>query len=104
MLSSASALLATKPEENDDWRPLIRESSMPRYMLQFSYTAEAWKTLTQNPQDRSKGIADLIQKLGGKLHSLDYCLGDFDGIAIIELPDSTAINAAVFAAISPGHL
>jgi uncharacterized protein with GYD domain len=77
---------------------------MPRYMLQFTYTADAWAALTLNPADRSEPLRALAEKLGGKFVSLDYTMGEYDGVAIIELPDDTTAMAAVLAAGAPGHI
>jgi uncharacterized protein with GYD domain len=77
---------------------------MPQYMLQFSYTAEATAALVKNPVDRTEGVGALAKKVGGKLVSLHYAFGDFDGVAVIEAPDDIAGMAAVLAAVEPGHL
>jgi uncharacterized protein with GYD domain len=77
---------------------------MAHYLIQASYTAEALATLAKNPQDRTPGVAALIEKLGGRLESFYYALGDSDIVAIAELPDATAATAAAFAIVSPGHL
>jgi len=42
---------------------------MPLYITQFAYTREAWATLTHNPEDRSLGMRDLLERGGGRLHS-----------------------------------
>ena len=77
---------------------------MPLYMTQFSYTAEAVAAMTKNPQDRSLGLAKLVEKLGGKLLCTYFCFGDYDGVAIAEVPDGTTELALVMAASAPGHL
>ncbi len=77
---------------------------MALYMFQFAYTAEAWATLTKNPQDRSKVVSELVQKLGGRLVGLYYCFGEYDGVVLAELPDDTSAIATSLAAVSPGHL
>ena len=77
---------------------------MTLYMTQFAYTAEAWATLTKNPQDRSKGLDAAAQKLGGRLASLHYCFGEYDGVAMIEAPDDTTACAIILGAVSAGHL
>lgn len=77
---------------------------MPRYMIQFSYTSDAWSALAKNPEDRSGALGQLLETLGGRLESLDYTMGDYDGVAIAEAPDDTTAMAAVIAAISPGHV
>jgi uncharacterized protein with GYD domain len=76
---------------------------MPLYMFQGTYTPEAWASMTKNPQDRSVGVTELVEKLGGKLINLYYCFGEYDVVAIFEAPDDTTASAMVMAAISPGH-
>jgi uncharacterized protein with GYD domain len=78
-------------------------TAMPLYMFQGTYTPEAWASMTKNPQDRSVGVTELVEKLGGKLINLYYCFGEYDVVAIFEAPDDTTASAMVMAAISPGH-
>lgn len=77
---------------------------MPLYMTQFAYTAEAWATLSKNPQDRTEAIGGLISKLGGRLLGLYYTFGEYDGFILYEAPDDTTAAAGVIAAVTPGHI
>ena len=77
---------------------------MALYMTQFSYTADAWKALVKKPEDRSAVFAEHAEKLGGRMISLHYCMGEYDGVVIYEAPDQATTAAIVFTAISPGHL
>lgn len=77
---------------------------MPTYMIQFAYTADAWATLAKNPQDRSEGVGALAKKLGGRMLSMYYSFGEYDGVVITELPDDVAAAAVAIAATTPGHL
>jgi uncharacterized protein with GYD domain len=77
---------------------------MALYMIQGTYTAEAWATMTKNPQDRSIPIRELAQKLGGRLVDVYYCFGEYDVVVLVEAPDDVTASAIVLAAISPGHL
>jgi uncharacterized protein with GYD domain len=77
---------------------------MPRYMLQFAYTAQTWATLAKNPTDRRPALRAALEKLGAKLIDLYYHFGDYDGVAIVDAPDDTAATAAVIAVTAPGHL
>jgi len=77
---------------------------MALYMVQFAYTAEAWATLTKKPQDRSEPLKQMTQKLGGRLVGLYYCFGEYDGVALVEIPDDAAAMATSLAAVSPGHI
>ena len=73
-------------------------------MLQGAYTAEALATLAKNPQDRSAPVRELVQKLGGRLVGFYFCFGEYDVVALSELPDDSAATALALAAVSPGHL
>lgn len=77
---------------------------MPLYMSQFSYTSEAWAALARNPEDRSEAISRLAESMGGRLVSLYYSFGEYDGVIVYEAPDEKAGAAVILAAISPGHL
>ena len=78
---------------------------MAVFMIQGTYTPEAWATMTKNPQDRSIPIRELLaQKFGGRLVSVYYCFGEYDVVVLVELPDDSAATALAMAAISPGHL
>ena len=77
---------------------------MAFYMIQGAYTAEALATLAKNPQDRSAPVRELLQKLGGRLVGFYFCFGEYDVVALSELPDDSAATALALAAVSPGHL
>jgi uncharacterized protein with GYD domain len=77
---------------------------MPLYMSQFSYTAEAWSALTQNPEDRSEALRGLAESMGARLLSFHYSFGDYDGVIMVEAPDEKAVAAIILAAVSAGHV
>ncbi|MFC1607842.1 GYD domain-containing protein [Candidatus Latescibacterota bacterium] len=77
---------------------------MALYMTQFSYTTEAWQEMIKKPQDRSGVLQSLIEELGGKMISLYYCFGEFDGVAVYEYPDDVTCLSGALAVISAGHL
>jgi uncharacterized protein with GYD domain len=77
---------------------------MPLYMHQFAYTPEAWTAFIKHPQDRSKPISELLQKLGGRLIGLYYCFGEYDGIVLYEAPEDISASIGILAAVSAGHL
>ena len=65
---------------------------MAYYMIRASFSAETWKALVANPQDRSIPVAQLCEQHGCKLHNYFFALGEHDVIAITEAPDDkTAI-------------
>jgi uncharacterized protein with GYD domain len=74
---------------------------MAHFLLQASYTPEALQVMLQKPQDRTTAVQAPIQALGGNLHHVFLSFGDYDVVAIIEMPDSVAA-AAIALAISAG--
>jgi uncharacterized protein with GYD domain len=68
---------------------------MPLYLTQVAYTQESWQALIKNPQDRIDAIRPAIKKLGGKVISGYFAFGDYDIVAITEMPD--AVSAAAIA-------
>ena len=77
---------------------------MSRYLIQASYTSAAAAAFVSNPQDRVAGVKAVLEKLGGKLVSFDFCLGEHDVIAVFEAPDDTTAAALALAVNAPGHL
>lgn len=77
---------------------------MATYMIQGSYTAEAWAAMARNPEDRGIALGKLLESFGGRLHNIYYTFGDHDVVAMIEVPDDTTAMATLLAAVSAGHL
>jgi uncharacterized protein with GYD domain len=74
---------------------------MAHYLLQLSYTPQAWAALVEDPQDRGKAIKGPLEKLGGTMVSVWLAFGDADVIGVLNLPDD--VSAAAFSmAISAG--
>lgn len=77
---------------------------MPRYLVQASYTAAASAAFVANPQDRTAGVKAVVEKLGGTFESMDYCMGEYDLVAISVLPDDETAAALSLAVTAAGHL
>ena len=71
------------------------------YLLEVSYTPEAWAEMIRNPQDRAKAVRDAVERLGGNVGSFWTSLGEYDLVGIISMPD-TVCAAAFGMAISAG--
>ena len=70
-------------------------SDMHYYLEMFKYTDHAIKAMMENPQDRTAATRKLIEGLGGKLDGFYFYAtgGDWDGIVLVELPDSVTAEA-----------
>ena len=67
---------------------------MPHYLLQGTYSSQAWAKLTKSPEDRTEPVRKVIEGLGGKLVALFLAFGEYDVVALIEMPDN--VSAAAF--------
>jgi uncharacterized protein with GYD domain len=61
------------------------------YLMQLSYTPEAWAGLVKSPRNRIKDVEPAIKKAGMKLVNSYMSFGEYDIIAIVEAPDNVAI-------------
>ena len=77
---------------------------MAHYLVQAAYTPEAWSTLVNTPQDRSEPVRQMVEDAGGSLESFYLTFGDFDVVAIIELPDDATAAAVSIATSAAGAI
>lgn len=75
---------------------------MPHYMVQAAYTADAWRDLVKNPQDRAAALRPAIEALGGKLVSFYMSFGEYDALVIAEMPDNVSAAGVAVAASAGG--
>lgn len=75
---------------------------MARYLLQVAYTPQAWATMIRNPQDRLQALKPVLDILGGRVESSYFAFGDYDLIAIFEMPGHVDAAAFSFAAAAGG--
>ncbi len=74
---------------------------MADYLLQLSYSPDAWAAMLKHPQNRAKAVRGAVEKLGGKVGSFWLSFGDHDMVGVLEMPDN--VGAAAFSmAISAG--
>jgi uncharacterized protein with GYD domain len=74
---------------------------MQYFLVQVSYTSEAWRTLIKEPQNRLESMRPVVENLGGKIESSYLMLGDYDAIGILQMPDAVS-SAALSMAIAAG--
>jgi len=75
---------------------------MAMYLVKFGYTAETWRRLLANPEDRGEAIRPIVEAAGGKLHGFWYAFGDDDGYGLFELPNDVAIAGICVKTVSSG--
>jgi uncharacterized protein with GYD domain len=77
---------------------------VPNYLLQVSYTPEAWAAMAKDPQDRIEKVRPAVEKLGGKLENGWLCFGEYDLVAILDMPDDVSMAGAAMAFAAGGAI
>lgn len=77
---------------------------MALYMLQTSYSAQAWAAMIKHPHNRLEAVQPVIERLGGRLLDGWLAFGDHDLVLICELPDAISAAALSMAVAGGGAL
>jgi len=75
---------------------------MGRYLIQLSYTSEAMARLVNNPEDRGSLLRELIERLGGRVETFDFCFGEYHVVTILEFPNDETMEAISMAVYASG--
>jgi uncharacterized protein with GYD domain len=76
---------------------------MAKYAVFFTYTSDSWERLIKNPGfDRAAAMRHLADSMGGTLESIYWMSGTYDGINIIDVPDSVTATALSVTLIGSG--
>jgi uncharacterized protein with GYD domain len=71
-------------------------------MVLFSLTGETVRRFLAKPSDRAAAVRQLAQSAGGSLESYYWMFGQYDGAAVIDLPDSHTAAALSLAVTGSG--
>ena len=77
---------------------------MARYLIQASYTSESIQNMVRNPQDRSAVVGAMAERWGGTAESFYFAFGEYDVVAIVDVPDNVTMAAIAMAVGGSGGL
>lgn len=80
----------------------VSEGVDMKFMLEFSYTPEAWAGMMKNPSDRRAAARSAVEPMGGSLESMYFTFGERDGFVVVDVPDAETAAAAAIAVNSTG--
>ena len=75
---------------------------MPFYLVQVNYQTKAWAALVRNPQNRLEKAGPVVKNLGGKIQCAYTSFGDYDAIAILEMPNNVTAASLSMALLASG--
>jgi uncharacterized protein with GYD domain len=82
--------------------PALGVVVMAKYLALFGFTGETVKRFVENPSDRAVAVRGVVESVGGSLECYYWMFGQYDGMAIVEMPDSHTAAAATLAIVSSG--
>src|SRR5262245_24613343 len=77
---------------------------MAQYLIQVAYTSDAWSSLLKSPQDRTKVLKPVLDKLGGSFGSAFLAFGEYDIIGVLNMPGNVEAAAFAMAAAAGGAI
>jgi uncharacterized protein with GYD domain len=78
---------------------------MTHYLVQFSYVSRSIKAMVTQPDvDHAGQASAMVQSVGGKLLGYWYAFGGFDGVVLIEAPDSSVAASVAMAIGGTGEV
>ena len=75
---------------------------MPIYITQGRYTRDAVKGMIVKPEDRADAVGRAMTKAGGRLIGYYLTFGDYDFLAIADMPSEIQMAAVLLAAAGGG--
>ena len=77
---------------------------MARYLIQVSYTAEAWASQIKTPQNRIAAVTEMLAPHGINFEQAYYAFGEYDVVIIAEAPGNVDVSAGILAIAAGGAL
>jgi uncharacterized protein with GYD domain len=77
---------------------------MARYLVQASYSQQGISDMIKNPHDRAASVRPVLERMGGSVEAFYFALGDFDIVAIFDVPDNVSATALAMAIGASGGL
>ena len=75
---------------------------MPKYLVQVEYQTKAWTVLVRDPQDRLEIAGPVVKNLGGIIECAYLSFGEYDSIAVIQMPDNVSAASLSMALLASG--
>jgi uncharacterized protein with GYD domain len=80
------------------------KDEMASYLIQATYTSEAFAALVKKPQDRTAVVKATVEKLGGSVIGQWGSFGEHDIVLVVDFPDTVSALAFKAAALAGGAL
>ena len=84
---------------------LSKGELMMKFIVLANYSKQGTDGWLDNPDDdRRTMISAMMERIGGSLHDLVYCRGEYDVVATVEAPDLDSMTALKLAMMKTGAI
>jgi len=73
---------------------------MKAFLILASYNSQTWAALVKEPKNRLEVANPIIDNLGGKIVCAYLTFGDYDSVAIVDMPDDVTAAALSMALLA----
>ena len=84
-------------------KSLLGEIELQRYIVLINFTDQGMKKIKNLPK-RVQAARKTIEKVGGTFVSWNLTMGPYDSVAIVELPDDTALAPIILGVGKDGFI
>lgn len=75
---------------------------MAKFLVLFTFKGETLQAFKKKPTDRAAAVAEAARSVGGSLEAYYWMFGQYDGFAILDMPDSAAAAKLAVSVSSTG--
>ena len=75
---------------------------MASFLLQYSYTPQAWAALMKNPTNRREVVKHVTESIGGTLVGCWFAFGKHDVVVVVDGVDEISAAACSIAVAASG--
>ena len=75
---------------------------MNSFLILSSYNHKTWAVLVREPKNRLEVANPIIENLGGKIQCAYLTFGEFDSVAIVDMPDNVTAASLSMALSASG--
>jgi uncharacterized protein with GYD domain len=74
---------------------------MPTYISLVEYTGEGIANMKESPE-RLDSAKDVVESMGGEFHEFYLTMGQYDAVAVMEMPDAESATQALITIAGAG--
>jgi uncharacterized protein with GYD domain len=75
---------------------------MALYLIRLKQSPAAFQHMIEHPEDRRPAFAKTLEASGGELHGAWYAFGEYDVVALVEMPDNVAMASVISSMAASG--